>query len=325
MLVNAQDSIETYVQKIIFRHFPDTLTDEKNKFEEHYPKNYSLLRGPLNYDRGYDLSVRDPFFVVVLNQVAKAQDDNKNLIVADFGYGTGHTTVLLALTGANVVGIENYETEEDHAQRTKLHDYYYIPLSKALSNSNALNFKPGIDATIMPGYDEYARSGEFDFLFMGNFLHMFDPASSQKLVQEHANRMLKAGGTLFASVGGVSTKNDPGFKRKKVYLEAIKNGRKFPTVMNTIEYCTHEEYTSAKINDEGKSENPCRENIREPMGEYLTRTVCWYDSKLIDFVFPSTQWHVTLNKRGIDGHLNNTLSDEDVVKWNIVAVKKTAS
>jgi hypothetical protein len=102
------DPIATTVRDVIFRYHREgrALLKEKIKFQRQYPKEFELIDSK-NFDRGFSMSVRDPFFVSALSTVAQLVDTGRDVVVGDFGFGAGDTSFLFALVGASVMGIEN--------------------------------------------------------------------------------------------------------------------------------------------------------------------------------------------------------------------------
>ncbi len=104
--VFANEDVNDFTKRaaeIIFRNAPNgTLLTQREEFQKKYPKGAGL-KGK-NYDRGFDQSVRDPFFLGCLENVANMVDQlplgtTSPIRVCDFGCGLGHTTILLGLLG----------------------------------------------------------------------------------------------------------------------------------------------------------------------------------------------------------------------------------
>jgi hypothetical protein len=104
-------------------------------------------------------------------------------------------------------------------------------------------------------------------LFMGNFLHMFDPATAKALVKEQALRMLHRGGNVFASVDGVAAQDGSA----DAYLQAVREHKKFPSAMSVRTQGGFSEgegeirtdmketlFTHTEIDEEGKMLSECR-------------------------------------------------------------------
>ena len=342
--VFANEDVNDFTKRaaeIIFRNAPNgTLLTQREEFQKKYPKGAGL-KGK-NYDRGFDQSVRDPFFLGCLENVANMVDQlplgtTSPIRVCDFGCGLGHTTILLGLLGTkyqiHVTGIEN-RMEESEFEKTKGFLGYAQKLHKELGflDGFPVRLKADADATTLQGYSEYAPSNAFHSHFMGNFLHMFDPATAKKLVEEHAYRMLIPGGFVYASVDGIGTIGRNG---KDVYLQAKRDGKKFPSVINVAYYGVRtgkdveiieesEVFYSSEVDTKGNTAEPCRDLIERkfyieqnkflPIFTRVDKHVCFYDSALIKFVFPSTQWNVMI--------INPNRVDEDVTKWYIFARKR---
>jgi SAM-dependent methyltransferase len=339
----------TAVRNVIFRHHPEgrALLQEKIAFQRQYPDELPLDDSD-NYDRGFSMSVRDPFFVGALSTVARLVDTGHYVLVGDFGCGRGDTSFLFALTGANVMGIENQTSAKEYLQAQQLH-LYYTALAKKLGLPGlGLRMKPKTDARFLHEESEI-EANRFSVLFMGNFLHMFDPATAKELIKEQAYRMLHRGGNVFASVDGVAAQGGS----VDAYLKAVIAGKKFPSVMKATNYGKLsaegeiEElnattlFTHAEIDKAGRTTSECRRvnthkwyywgpdlktdappTKRIPLYAELDRTICLYDSRLIGFVFPDSEWDVTFRRINIYGQYNLSLRDEEVAKWVIVAEKK---
>jgi hypothetical protein len=110
---SAIDPLVTEVRKVVFRHCPHLIL-EMLEFQRQYPKEFELIDSQY-FDRGFSMSVRDPFFVSALSTVAQLVDTGRDVVVGDFGFGAGDTSFLFALTGASVMGIENPQMNiDDH-------------------------------------------------------------------------------------------------------------------------------------------------------------------------------------------------------------------
>ncbi|MEI7494554.1 MAG: hypothetical protein WCJ92_08190 [Alphaproteobacteria bacterium] len=89
-------------------------------------------------------------------------------------------------------------------------------------------------------------------------------------------------------------------------------------------------YSSAAVSEDGQTIEPCRKTIIKkcffndtPLGiSGLQKTVCFYDSGLIELVFPKSQWSVAVYRKDIYGQYNPDLPDHEVAKWNIMAEKR---
>ncbi len=311
------------------------------------------------------MSVTDPFFVTFLKHVAKLVDINtekRKPLVADFGCGDGLTTALMSLVGAHAIGIDMWTTNDEALKFVEFSNYCH-ELFKKLGDPREFEcgLRIGRDITKL---HTYRKTGSTDFpdrclnsIFMGNFLHMFDPETSQKIVREQAHRMLLPGGTIFASVDGITAGG--GNKCQATYLQAKGEGRRFPSVMAHTEYGILADtaivpiptlgitLSYADVDEKGHTTPPCR-FMEAKQGFYqgesfngitdgkpyaltkgaaltlhaLKRIVCYYDQNLIDFVFPASQWIFTIVKRD-KSELNviGDVPDENVFKWNIIATK----
>jgi SAM-dependent methyltransferase len=325
------------------------------------------------------MSVADPFFLTVIESVAelvkKSIAKNREVFVCDFGCGTGHTTLILALTGASVFGIENQMSDKEIEKVPKLLEYYdgiakkigserisklkgmnkFLPGVWRRMENTGLNARIiGVDARLLHE-DPRIEKDTFSVCFMGNFLHMFDPATAKEIIKKQVQRMLNIGGSVFASVDGVSSHDD---ESTKTYLQGVKDGIIFTSVMTATNYGKLSAkgeigeidptafFTPAKIDETGRTASECRRiNTRKwhycgpdlksklevtsetPTTETflcaeVNRTVCLYDSSLIDFVFPDSEWNVSVLRKDIYGQYNPDLLDHEVAKWNIIALKK---
>lgn len=119
------DPVVTAVRDIIFRYHREgrALLDEKIAFQRQYPDELPLEDSGI-YDRGYNKSVRDLFFVSALSTVAQLVDRDHDVVVGDFGCGAGDTSFLFALTGASVMGIENQISPNEYLRSKELYSYY---------------------------------------------------------------------------------------------------------------------------------------------------------------------------------------------------------
>ncbi len=348
------DPITTSVSNIIFRMHPGSaLSQKKIAFLKRYPKECKLIDHDY-YDRGFNMSFLDPFFVLAMNFTEQLISRNlgRTIRVCDFGCGIGHTSILLGLLGSkeqiHVLGIEN-GMKADEFEETKAFHAYAERLHGQLGFVGGLpvRLKTDVEATTLQGYSTYAPSNVFDVNFMGNFLHMFAPKAAKNLVKEHAYRMLRPGGMLLASFDGICAAGNNIEKAKEVYLQAKQEGKKFPSVINILDLAIvtkyedeikdieHIEeiptiYSSAAVSEDGQTIEPCRKTIIKkcflnvtPLGiSGLQKTVCFYDSGLIELVFPKSQWSVTVYRKDIYGQYNPDLRDHEVVKWNLIAEKK---
>jgi len=367
------DQFATTVRDIIFRrHSGRALLKEKMEFQIQYPDELPLEDSGI-YDRGYNKSVRDLFFVSALSTIAQLVDRDHDVVVGDFGCGAGDTSFLFALTGASVMGIENQISPNEYLRSQELHSYYttlakqigseYIR-SGAKEHRNvcmrmkdhglSLRMKPRTDARLLHK-DSDIKANIYSVLFMGNFLHMFDPADAKELIRNQALRMLHRGGNVFASVDGVAAQDGSA----DAYLQAVREHKKFPSAMSVRTQGGFSEgegeirtdmketlFTHAEIDEEGKMLSECRRKDitkwyyygpdlkskaivtretpieRIPLYAKIDRTVCLYDSKLIGIVFPDSEWDVTVRKLDIYGQENSDLRDHEVAKWNIMAEKR---
>jgi hypothetical protein len=161
--------------------------------------------------------------------------------------------------------------------------------------------------------------------------------------------MLHSGGNVFASVDGVAAQDGS----TDAYLQAVTERKKFPSVMKATNYGKLsaegeiEEldaialFTHAEIDQAGRTASECRRvNTRKwhywgpdfktgvpstkriPLYAELDRTICLFDSTLINFVFPESEWDVTARKLDIYVQDNPDLRDHKVAKWEIMAAKK---
>ncbi|MEI7494467.1 MAG: class I SAM-dependent methyltransferase [Alphaproteobacteria bacterium] len=234
--------IAAKVRDVIFRRHPGShLLQEKIAFQRRYPKECKLIDHDY-FDRGFNMSFLDPFFVLAMNFTEQLISRNlgRAIIVCDFGCGIGHTSILLGLLGSreqiHVLGIEN-GMKADEFEETKAFHAYAERLHGQLGFVGGLpvRLKTDVEATTLQGYSTYAPSNVFDVNFMGNFLHMFDPKAAKKLVEEHAHRMLRPGRMVLASVDGICAAGNNIEKAKEVYLQAKQEGKKFPSVINILD------------------------------------------------------------------------------------------
>ena len=365
------DPLVTKVRNVVFRHRPD-LIPEMLEFQRQYPKEFELIDSK-NLDRGFSMSVRDPFFVSALSTVAQLVDTGRDVVVGDFGFGAGDTTFLFAVTGASVMGIENQISPDEYRRSEELYSYYttlakrigseyirggnreHYKVCKRMEESGlSLQMKFRTDARLLHE-DSDIKANIYSVLFMGNFPHMFDPHDAEKLIRNQALRMLRRGGNVFASVDGVAAQDGSA----DAYLQADREHKKFPSAMSVRTQGGFSEgegeirtdmkeilFTHAEIDEEGKMLSECRRKDitkwyycgpdlkseaivtgetpieRIPLYAKIDRTICLYDSKLIDFVFPKSDWDVTVRKLDIYGQENSDLRDHEVAKWNIMAEKK---
>ena len=365
------DPIAATVRDIIFRYHREgrALLKEKIEFQRQYPEEFEL-QDPEKYDRGFSMSVRDPFFVSALSTVAQLVDTGRDVVVGDFGFGAGDTSFLFALTGASVMGIENQISSDEYRRSQELYSYY-TTLAKRIGSEYirsgkkehqnvckrmkecglSLRMKFRTDARLLHE-DSDIKANISSVLFMGNFLHMFDPDDAKKLIRNQALRMLRRGGNVFASVDGVAAQDGSA----NAYLQAVIENKKFPSAMSVRTQGGFSEgegeirtdmketlFTHAEIDEEGKMLSECRRKDitkwyycgpdlkseaivtpieRIPLYAKIDRTICLYDLKLIDFVFPESAWNVTVRKLDIYGQENSDLRDHEVAKWNIMAEKR---
>jgi len=256
--------------KIIFRNYSkSSFIAEKADFQKEYPGFVILLPGkdelpaPLllspninlnDFDRGSAGSTMDDLFFEALKYVAKLVDENKTPRVCDFGCGNGGSTFLFALTGAdNVVGIERFFTETEFNELS-IHTIYYNNLAKKpLGKHLSINIKKG-DTRKVP----IAPNNSIDTAFMGNFLHMFDPAAAKNIIAS-THAILREGGVIFASVEGLGAKSED---VKKAYLQGVSQKKKFPSCIQFRDYYPGEiiqrAVFPADVNENGYSLLPCR-------------------------------------------------------------------
>ncbi len=342
--------IITAVRNIIFRKFSKSdLLEEKVAFVRGYLTEVALEDSE-NYERGYAKSTTDPFFVQALEEVAKLVDGNPGYTVrvADFGCGNGTTSFLFALTGAKVLGIENYMTKSEYSESNKIYKSY-TDLAKKLGLKDLdVEMMVSTDATVMPGYPEYAPDNSFDLIFMGNFLHMFDPATSKNLIRQHAHRMLKTGCAVFASADGIALAPE----MREIYISAKQKGAEFPTAIKITSYGLkidreivptelRETFSQASIDGEGYTLDGagnrvdlCRRMIEQqlfldelPLELYaMHKTVCFYNSRLINRLFPASDWGLFMipvtGKDIIPKQRGESIDDIGVLQWNIVSIKE---
>ena len=376
----GQDFIKE-VSKVIFRNIPEKkLKKEKLEFQATYPHEIALdttrdtevelhITSRDIFDRGYASSVRDTFFLGFLGFIAKIVDLKKTepshnstsslITVADFGCGNGATSFLLALTGAHTFGIESRMSDrQGEEMMQRYHDYCDLAQKIGLPCLDGhylpIRIMPSTDVTDVPAMHERLDSNDFDAIFMGNFLHMFDPYTAKSVVQNQAHRMLKQGGMVWASVDGIAAEkhsengaNVASTNIKEVYLKAKADGKAFPTVMTRTDLRLvinnrpiiidqKEILSSANVDEEGRTEFPCRNLIFknfflcEPPKASVElknfvlaqQTFCSFDFALINFVFPSSQWQVQIRKVDANAIENPELTDEDTAQWRIFAMKK---
>ncbi len=241
--VLATREIAKAVSDVIFRKFAENkLKSDRKNFIDTYPAE-TLLQTSDNCERGYDMSAHDAFFVQALRDLSKLVDSNpgKNVRAAYFGCGIGTTSLLLTLTGAAVLGIEKHMTPAEHDKCGKLF-HQYTALARRLGMPLKVLLKLSTDATTIPDNVEYSPNNGFSMIFMGNFLHMFDPATARDLVQQQAYRMLEQKGFVYATADGIAIGETnehtrmPTGRYKEFYLKAKRSGVRFPSVMTETSY-----------------------------------------------------------------------------------------
>ena len=328
---SAIDPLVTEVSNVVFRHRPD-LIPKMLEFQKQYPEEFELIDYGY-FDRGF-CDPRDKCFLLALATVATLVDTGQCRLVGDFGCGRGDTSYLFGSTGAKVIGIERYMQLGEYEKSKKLLDQYET-LAEKLGVPFDVKMKVSTDARLLDE-DTEILADSFSVLFMGKFLHMLNPDDAKKLISRQAHRMLERNGYVFASVDGVASMNGsaeaylkavaagkkfPSVMTMSQYGKLSAKGEVVEldqtplfrhaadaaadaidkaggTVFKCRElnarkwyYCGPNLKSTQKIT----SETPIK---RTPWYASLDRTVCFFDSNLIDFVFPRVAWVVHVERVG---------------------------
>lgn len=343
----ASLNVPRCITEMIFRHHSDK-TAVKELFEQHrYPKRKALIDVSALYDRGYSLSVKDPFFLVCCNHIAELADamrPQSQPIVLDIGCGNGDTTVLFSLLGANTTGFELYMS-----QKEALSCQAFMESARKTARVLGQDFVFHIKKRDVTQLDRKEFPDNLaDVIFMGCFLHMFDPFTAKKIVKEHILRMVKPDGIVFATADGIGSVPEI----QEIYQQRKTNHERFPTIyMRTtlkrvietedslryehIENTTRYFSDDTIVDDQGKTTHPCRQSVVEPVKEdtalvRISTIFCAYDTQLINYVFPPEDWDVSLEINIPVGKniLRINLAEEPDMsckRWHITVRKKQAA
>ena len=137
------------------------------------------------------------------------------------------STNYLALTGAQAIGFDKYMSDADQKKFlsflkicTKLHTNLKI------AGDFRCGVKKGGDVTNLDPADFPNSCAAV--IFVGNLLHMLDPAAAKKMMKTQANRVLKKDGYIFISVDGIYSDNQ---KAIDAYQAGKAEKRLFPSVL----------------------------------------------------------------------------------------------
>lgn len=267
------------------------------------------------YDRGYGLSVEDPFFLICYDYVAKLVDavrlkgqpvaPENQPVVLDMGCGNGNTTVLFSLLDANTTGFEAHISQGE-AQNCKT----FIESARKLARTLGQNFFCNMKVRDVIELDKMEFPENLaDVIFMGCFLHMFDPFTAKKVVKEHILRMIKSNGVVFATVDGIVSFPEI----HSIYQRKKANHERFPTVFwrKSLRMITQQgpQAINTSVHVEGSTRYSSDETIIDAAG----RTVAPCRRHMVEQVFLDTSSIALMD----DIPLPQALSEEERLVQNV--------
>lgn len=311
------------------------------------------------FSRGYCSSHTDPFFLQVLGYASTLAIEMKEPPVAyDFGAALGITTGMLCLVGCKAHGIEKAATTK--AELATMFSIFktYTLLIAPYKLSGGLKYNT-CDAFDLPAKDFPFSSA--DIIFLGNFLHMFDVRTASLFIANVVSNLTKPKAKVFCTVDGAGLENSGNFlglpvlesaqtSPKAVYLDAKRRSEKFPGMMVTKRLVqkvqrssTATEYVALGvlgIEHDDTNSIPCRiaqftdgadyEDFSRSCGytgdkkHLFVETILFshFDQSSLESVFPAKDWKLELLRRGpLYQTLNDTVADEHVISWAIIATK----